>query len=111
MLGETYQAHWEDGSQIYLEHTCHTPPVSHFYVKDAHGDYIYSGYFDMAMGGIMKAMFTNSMQTIPKGKLTIYFPLNKQRIIYLHKRSCICTILVMFCKGTQDIVLLCTISY
>jgi hypothetical protein len=82
MLGETYQAHWEDGSQIYLEHTCHTPPVSHFYVKDAHGDYIYSGYFDMAMGGIMKAMFTNSMQTIPKGKLTIYLPLNKQRIIY-----------------------------
>ena len=36
----------------------------------------------MAMGGIMKAMFTNSMQTIPKGKLTIYLPLNKQRIIY-----------------------------
>ena len=46
MLGETYQAHWEDGSQIYLEHTCHTPPVSHFYVKDAQGDYIYSGYFN-----------------------------------------------------------------
>ena len=30
MLGETYQCEWEDGTKMYLEHTCHIPPISHF---------------------------------------------------------------------------------
>ena len=45
MLGETYQAFWEDGSQIYLEHTCHNPPVSHFYVKDSSWLYGYKNKY------------------------------------------------------------------
>ena len=35
MLGETYECEWEDGSKFYLEHTCHTPPISHFYIKSS----------------------------------------------------------------------------
>jgi len=82
MLGETYQCEWEDGSKMYLEHTCHTPPISHFYLKSSNNLFIVSGYFDMEMGGIMKTMLTNTMQIIPKGKVTVYFPETKQKISY-----------------------------
>ena len=82
MLGETYQCEWEDGSKMYLEHTCHTPPISHFYLKSSSNLYTVSGYFDMEMGGIMKTMLTNTMQIIPKGKITVYLPGTKQKISY-----------------------------
>ena len=82
MLGETYQAFWEDGSQIYLEHTCHNPPISHFYVKDSSGLYTLSGYFDMGVEGMIKSMLTNSMVLVPKGRVRIYLPETKQTIDY-----------------------------
>ena len=82
MLGETYQCEWEDGTKMYLEHTCHTPPISHFYLKSSSNLYTVSGYFDMEMGGIMKTMLTNTMQIIPKGKITVYLPETKQTISY-----------------------------
>ena len=69
MLGETYQCEWEDGSKMYLEHTCHTPPISHFYLKSSSNLFTVSGYFDMEMGGFMKTMLTNTIQIIPKGNL------------------------------------------
>jgi hypothetical protein len=71
MLGETYQCEWEDGSKMYFEHTCHTPPVSHFYMKSSNGLYTVSGYIDMGMGGMMKTIMTNTMIIIPKGKITV----------------------------------------
>ena len=82
MLGETYQFEWEDGSKMYLEHTCHTPPISHFYLKSSSNLFTVSGYLDMEMGGIMKTMLTNTMQIIPKGKITVYLPETKQTISY-----------------------------
>ena len=82
MLGETYECEWEDGSKFYLEHTCHTPPISHFYIKSSKNLFIVSGYIDMGMGGMMKAMFNNSMQMIPKGKITVYLPELKQTISF-----------------------------
>ena len=36
----------------------------------------------MEMGGIMKTMLTNTMQIIPKGKVTVYLPETKQTICY-----------------------------
>ena len=30
LLGETIQAHWEDGTQAFLEHTRHHPPITNF---------------------------------------------------------------------------------
>jgi hypothetical protein len=71
MLGETYQCEWEDGSKMYFEHTCHTPPISHFYIKSSNGLYTVSGYIDMEMGGMMKTIMTNTMLIIPKGKITV----------------------------------------
>jgi hypothetical protein len=82
VLGETYQCFWEDGTKMYLEHTCHTPPISHFYLKSSSNLYTVSGYFDMEMGGIMKTMLTNTMQIIPKGKITVYLTETKQTISY-----------------------------
>ena len=71
MLGETYECEWEDGSKMYMEHTCHTPPISHLYLKSSNGLYTVSGYIDMEMGGMLKALMTNSMVIIPKGKITV----------------------------------------
>ena len=82
MLGETYECEWEDGTKFYLEHTCHTPPISHFYIKSSKNLFIVSGYIDMEMGGIMKAIYKNSMQMIPKGKITVYLPQVKQTIAF-----------------------------
>ena len=82
MLGETYECEWEDGTKFYLEHTCHTPPISHFYIKSSNGLYIVSGYIDLEMGGVMKAMFKNSFLMIPKGKITVYLPELKQTISF-----------------------------
>eukprot|EP00741_Cyanophora_paradoxa_P008863 tig00001388_g8580.t1 len=33
ILGETFQAGWPDGSEVYCEQTSHHPPVSHFDVR------------------------------------------------------------------------------
>jgi len=82
MLGETYQCEWKDGTKFYLEHTNHTPPISHFYIKSSQDLFIVSGYIQMEMGGIMKAMFKNAMLMVPKGKITVYLPKLKQKINY-----------------------------
>jgi len=82
MLGETYQCEWKDGTKFYLEHTNHTPPISHIYVKSSQNLFVLSGYIQMEMGGMMKAMLKNAMQMVPKGKITVYLPKLKQRINY-----------------------------
>ena len=66
MLGETYQCEWEDGSKIYFEHTCHTPPVSHFYM--------------------MKTIITNTMIIIPKGKITVKLLETNQTISFQYPK-------------------------
>jgi hypothetical protein len=35
---------WEDGSKIYLEQTCHHPPISHFLMLGPNGLYRYHGH-------------------------------------------------------------------
>ena len=30
LLGETFQGHFSDGTQVYVEHTAHNPPTDHF---------------------------------------------------------------------------------
>ena len=82
MLGETYECEWKDGTKFYLEHTCHTPPISHLYIKSSKNLFIVSGYIDLEMGGVMKAMIKNSMQMIPKGKITVFLPALNQKISF-----------------------------
>ena len=82
LLGETYQCEWEDGSKFYIEHISHDPPISRIYITSSKNLYIVSGYIKMELGGILKAMITNSMQMIPKGKMTVYFPQKKQTVSF-----------------------------
>ena len=82
LLGETYQCQWEDGSKFYIEHISHDPPISRIYITSSKNLYIVSGYIKMELGGILKAMITNSMQMIPKGKITVYFPQKKQTVSF-----------------------------
>jgi hypothetical protein len=82
MLGETFQVYWEDGTKMYLEHTCHIPPVSHFYLSGAKKEYTVSGHLEMAMEGMIKSVLTNSMRLIPRGHTTIKLTSTGQIIHY-----------------------------
>uniref|UniRef100_A0A7S3LT14 Oxysterol-binding protein n=1 Tax=Palpitomonas bilix TaxID=652834 RepID=A0A7S3LT14_9EUKA len=44
ILGETFEASFEDGAQIFAEQTSHHPPVSHYEVDGPNGDYHIDGY-------------------------------------------------------------------
>lgn len=46
ILGETYEATYPDGTQIYLEHVCHHPVASAFDVHGPHGLYRISGRYE-----------------------------------------------------------------
>lgn len=70
-LGETYQAVFEDGSQVYLEHTSHTPCVSNYLLRDVNMDYQMSGYFDLTTEAAIKMVLNNHLIVHNKGKATI----------------------------------------
>ena len=82
LLGETYQCEWKDGSKFYIEHISHNPPISRIYIISGKNLFVVSGYIHMELGGILKAMFTNSMQMLPKGKITVFFPEKKQTVSF-----------------------------
>ena len=44
IIGETYQAHLEDGSAIYMEQISHHPPVSYMLIDGPCNSYQWSGY-------------------------------------------------------------------
>jgi len=44
ILGETFEAYGQDGSKIYMEQTCHHPPISHMYVDGPDQNYIMTGW-------------------------------------------------------------------
>jgi hypothetical protein len=45
LLGETFQAYMpSDGTRIYLEQTCHHPPVTHWRIRAADGSYEFTGF-------------------------------------------------------------------
>ena len=71
-LGETYQAIFEDGTQVYLEHTCHTPCISNYYMLDKENNYKFSGFFDLATEGALKMLINNSIIVMNKGKGNLY---------------------------------------
>jgi len=82
LLGETYQCEWEDGSKFYIEHISHDPPISRIYITSSKNLFIVSGYINMELGGILKALVKNAFQMIPKGKITVYFPQKKQTVSF-----------------------------
>eukprot|EP01017_Pseudomicrothorax_dubius_P034450 TRINITY_DN4722_c0_g1_i1.p1 TRINITY_DN4722_c0_g1~~TRINITY_DN4722_c0_g1_i1.p1 ORF type:complete len:695 (+),score=157.69 TRINITY_DN4722_c0_g1_i1:65-2149(+) len=46
ILGETYQAYWPDGSEVFIEHTSHHPPVSNFMMIDFNKRWKMTGYYE-----------------------------------------------------------------
>jgi len=44
ILGETYEAYGQDGTNIYLEQSCHHPPISHFIVEGPYKNFKLSGW-------------------------------------------------------------------
>jgi hypothetical protein len=82
LLGETFEGSFDDGTKIYLEHTCHTPCISHYLVTDPVNDYIFSGYCDISIEGTFKMLYNNSITMVQKGKNNIYLKKTKQTISY-----------------------------
>lgn len=82
LLGETFQAKFEDGSNIYVEHTSHIPPVSNYLIEDIDGLYKLYGYCDISVEGAMKVLLNNYMYCVPKGKCCIYLKNTNQTIVY-----------------------------
>lgn len=70
-LGETYQAVFDDGSQVYLEHTSHTPCISNYYLTDIDKNYVFSGYFDLCTEGALKMVMNNQLIVLNKGKAKV----------------------------------------
>jgi hypothetical protein len=46
VLGETFQGAFLDGTEIYIEHTSHHPPVSNFQVIGPNAMFQYRGYYE-----------------------------------------------------------------
>lgn len=44
ILGETWQAKYDNGTEIFMEQTSHHPPISHFHVVPADNSYQLSGW-------------------------------------------------------------------
>jgi hypothetical protein len=75
ILGETWQAHFEDGSQIFCEQTSHHPPVSAWQVIGPDGAYTFDGFHEyIAVAG------GNSAGGYTKGRQTIHFPQHNSSI-------------------------------
>jgi hypothetical protein len=46
ILGETFQAFFENGTRMYFEHTSHHPPIANFHMQDKEGLYDFYGYYE-----------------------------------------------------------------
>ncbi|KAL4463958.1 hypothetical protein ABPG74_005895 [Tetrahymena malaccensis] len=68
ILGETLQAEFKDGTQVYCEQISHHPPVSYFLVVGPSNSYKYYGRYDYdAKAGL------NSLSILNKGKRSVIF--------------------------------------
>jgi hypothetical protein len=86
LLGETFEAGFEDGTILYMEHTSHTPCVSHYLMTDPDDLYKFSGYFDISLEGTMKILFNNSVTMVQKGKNSVYLKGTNQTISFQYPK-------------------------
>ena len=86
LLGETFQGNFEDGTEVYLEHTSHNPCISHYFLQDKNKNYRYSGFLDLSLEGTLKMLATNSTVLIQKGKNTIYLKNTDQTINFQYPK-------------------------
>ncbi|KAF8822366.1 putative Oxysterol-binding protein 9, partial [Cardiosporidium cionae] len=63
ILGETFQGLWDDGANVYLEHTSHHPPIAHFLVEGPKNIYKFWGHYEFK--GLVKGNAGISIQEGP----------------------------------------------
>ena len=68
LLGETLQGHFEDGTQLYCEHTSHHPPISNFSIEGKDDLYHMYGHYEY-----VAKMGTNTLTTKLQGPNNIIF--------------------------------------
>ena len=68
ILGETFQGHFADGTQVYCEHTSHHPPITNFHMHPADNSYDFWGFYEFT--GTMGA---NSLKSGLRGPNNIRF--------------------------------------
>ena len=68
LLGETLQTEYGDGSKLYMEQTCHHPPVAAFLLEGPSKEYSASGYLQFSVG-----FGYNKMLVTPQGERSVHF--------------------------------------
>jgi len=68
LLGETLQVEYGDGSQLWMEQTCHHPPVAAFLLEGAGKEYSASGFLQFSVG-----FGYNKMLVTPQGERSVHF--------------------------------------
>jgi len=68
VLGETYEAMFSDGSNVFVEQSSHHPPVSHYEVYGINNSYYYAGYSQFSTSAGL-----NSLTVTNKGKRFMKF--------------------------------------
>ena len=80
LLGETFEGGFADGTKIYIEHTSHHPPMTHFYmagpndIYKMHGRYVYK-----------VRLSANTLEALQDGPNIIEFP-NGQKVIFRYPK-------------------------
>eukprot|EP01091_Cochliopodium_minus_P009362 TRINITY_DN2295_c0_g1_i1.p1 TRINITY_DN2295_c0_g1~~TRINITY_DN2295_c0_g1_i1.p1 ORF type:complete len:385 (+),score=126.84 TRINITY_DN2295_c0_g1_i1:31-1185(+) len=69
ILGETYEATYEDGSEIFMEQSSHHPPVSNFEILGPNGSWHLYGYGEWSAG-----FRANSVKGRQSGPMVAAFP-------------------------------------
>ena len=68
ILGETLQGQFEDGTEVYCEHTSHHPPITNFHMHPKDKSYEYWGYYEFTAN-----MGTNTLKSGLRGPNNIRF--------------------------------------
>lgn len=60
ILGETYEAFGQDGSTVFIEQSCHHPPISHFLIEGPHQNYQLTGWSSFSAKAGMNSANVNT---------------------------------------------------
>lgn len=79
LIGETLQAEFSDGTQIFAEHIGHYPTLSRYLVLGKNNDYKLHCYFDL---DAETKSFGGEIIISQKGNITVEFPKLGEKIVY-----------------------------
>lgn len=80
ILGETFQGHFDDGTQVYVEHVCHHPPIAEYYIVGPNSSYTMHAYHQFRIN-----MSANTLVGQQDGPNTVEFP-NGQKITFRYAK-------------------------